>query len=188
MRLHFGCGRQLGLQARDDGVDALQRQNHIAAPVEEKIDLRVPAAGDRRDFLEAGDAVDGFLERPGDRHQHLVNRHHAVVYANNDAREIRVGKNRHGNTEGEIRANQRECHCQEQNRARQLLEPRCGWLPSIAPRIRHFRPKLHGHLLLALLGGFRVSSLMVFFFCALLISGFFFFRGGSFDFDLGVVR
>ena len=40
MRLNFGRGREFRLQLRNDGIDALQRQNHVGVPVEEKIDLR----------------------------------------------------------------------------------------------------------------------------------------------------
>ena len=51
MRLNLGRRRQFRLQASDDGIDALQRQNHVARPVKEKIDLRGTAAGNRLNFL-----------------------------------------------------------------------------------------------------------------------------------------
>ena len=106
--LYFSCWRQLRLQAGDDGVDALQRQNHVAAPVEEKIDLGGTAAGDGLNFLQTWDAVDGFLERARDDHEHLVDGHHAVVDADNHAGKIGVGKNGHRDGEREIGADEHQ--------------------------------------------------------------------------------
>ncbi len=96
------------MQAGNDGVDALQRENHVAIPVKEKIDFGGTTAGDGLDFLQAGDAVDGFLERTRDDHEHLVDRHNAVVDADDDAREVGVREDRDRNGEGKIRAHEHE--------------------------------------------------------------------------------
>src|SRR5205823_13451597 len=148
------------------------------APVEEKVDLRFSAAGDRRDFLKAGDTVDSFFERSGDGHEHLVNRHDSVIDADDDARKIRVGENRDGNAKGKISAYQRERYDQEQQWPRQPVEPRHIRFVRIT-RERRFRPKLHGSLLLALLAGFRFRGLVVLLVFARLVSRFFLLRTRS---------
>src|SRR5262249_49331626 len=53
-------------------------------------------------------------------------RHHAVVHADHDAREIGVRKNRNGNAERQIAADQREANDQEKNRAGDFVKPE-GW-------------------------------------------------------------
>ena len=55
--------RQRGLDARQRGVDQLQRQRHVDAPVEVQIDFRRAAAGDRVHILQARNAIDRFLDR-----------------------------------------------------------------------------------------------------------------------------
>ena len=104
----LGCRRQFRLQAGDDGVDALQRQDHVARPVEEKIDLRRAAAGDGLNFLQAGNTVDGFFDGTRDDYQHLVDGHHTVVNANDDARKVGVWENRNRNGEREVPANEHQ--------------------------------------------------------------------------------
>src|SRR5439155_6999412 len=115
VRLDLGARRQFRLQTGHDGVDTLERQNHVARPVEKKIDLRGTAAGDGLNFLQTGNAVDGFFDGARDDHQHLVDGHHTVVDANDDARKIRIGKDRNGNGEGEVSADQHQSNNQEQN-------------------------------------------------------------------------
>src|SRR5215469_17948437 len=140
MRLYFGGGRKFRLHAGDDRVHALQRKNHVAAPVKEQIDLGIASAGDRSDFLKARYAVYGFFERPRDGHEHLVNRHDAVVNANDDARKIRVGKNGDRDAESKISANKRKRDDQEKNGSREAMEPRHGLFLGFALWTQRFRP------------------------------------------------
>jgi len=106
MRLHFGRGRQFGLQPRHDGVHTLQREDHIAAPVEEEIDLGRAAAGNRLNFLQTRHAVDGFFEMTRDSDEHLVDGHDSVINADDDAGKIGIRENGNRNRESEISADQ----------------------------------------------------------------------------------
>ena len=96
--------RQLRLDARQRGVDALQRLEHVHLPREEQIDLGRPAAGDRPHALESLHAVDRFLDRTRDGHLHLIDRRDAVVDADDDAREVDFGKHRDRNRRRQIDA------------------------------------------------------------------------------------
>ena len=109
-------GRQTALDARDRGVDQLQRLQHVDVPVEEQVDLRGSAAGHRSDVLEPGDGPDRLLDRPRDGDLHLLDRHHAVVDADDDAREI--GRRKHGHREAQrfIDADDRQHADQEDDR------------------------------------------------------------------------
>ena len=61
VRVNFCGWREFALQTRDESIDALKREDHVAVPVEEEIDFGGAAAGDGLDFLQAGNAIDGFL-------------------------------------------------------------------------------------------------------------------------------
>ena len=86
--------RQLGLDARNRGVDTLQRLEHVDLPREEQIDFHSAAAGDRPHDLEALHGVDRLFDLARDRHLHLVDRRDAVVDADDDSGEVDFGKNR----------------------------------------------------------------------------------------------
>ena len=58
--------------------------------------------------MQAWNAVDGFFDGARDDHQHLVDGHHAVVDANDDAGKIGIRKNRNGNGEGEVSADEHQ--------------------------------------------------------------------------------
>lgn len=126
MGFEGGGGRQLALHLGHGGVDQLQGGDHIDLPVEVEVNFGRAAAGDGGDLLQAGNAVDGFLERAGDGDHHLVNRHHAVVHADDNAGEIGLGEDGDGEGEGEIAADQGEGDDEENQRARQGLYPGSG--------------------------------------------------------------
>jgi hypothetical protein len=50
--------------------------------------------------LEAWDAIHSFFDGTCDGDQHLVDGHHAVVHADDDARKIRVREDGDGNRKG----------------------------------------------------------------------------------------
>ena len=64
-----------------------------------------------RTSLQPGNAVHRFFDRPRDRHQHLVDGHHAVVDPDQMRGKVRRGKHRDGNGERQIDAQQ----CQRQD-------------------------------------------------------------------------
>ena len=66
--------------------------------------------------LQSLHAVDGFFQRAGNRHHHLVDRHHAVVNADDHAREIRGREHRHGNGECQVAAHECQGQNEEDNR------------------------------------------------------------------------
>ena len=88
MRLDDGCRRQLGANAGERRVHQLQRGDHVHVPVEEKIDFSRAAAGDGAHLLQSGHAVDRLFDGTRDGDHHLVDRHHAVVDADDNARKI----------------------------------------------------------------------------------------------------
>src|SRR5256885_12983517 len=143
----FCAGRKFGLQARDDGIHALKRENHVRIPVEEQIDFCGTAAGDGLYGLEARDAIDGFFDGARNRDEHLIDRHHAVVHAYHDAGKIGRRKNGNGHREGMIATNDSEADDQEEYRPGELLEPR-----EIVPRgwalLRGTREERHARLVL----------------------------------------
>ena len=118
MCFHLRGGWKLGLQASHNRIDSLQGQNHVGIPIEEKIDFGGAAAGDGLNLQQTRHTVDGFFDRAGDHHQHLVDGHDAVVHANDDAGEIRVWKNGDGDRQCQISAHQGQADDQKQNRAR----------------------------------------------------------------------
>jgi hypothetical protein len=59
-----------------------------------------------------------------DHDQHLVDRHDAVVHADDHAREIGVWEDRNGDAESEVAANQREADDQEEYGTRDSLKPK----------------------------------------------------------------
>ncbi len=106
MGFDLRAGGQLRLQAGNNRIHSLQRQDHVGAPVEEQIHFGGTAAGDGLHPAEPGDAVDRFFDGLGDRNEHLVDGHDAVVNANDDAREIRAWKDRHWNLDRQIDSDQ----------------------------------------------------------------------------------
>ncbi len=112
------------MQARDDRIHALKRENHVRIPVEEQIDFRRTAASDGLYGLEARDAIDGFFDRARDGDEHLVDGHDAVVHAYHDAGKIGRRKNGNGHREGAIATNDSEADNQEEYGPREPLEPR----------------------------------------------------------------
>ena len=186
MGLNLGRWWQFRLHAGNHGVDTLQRQNHVAVPVEEEIDLRGTAAGDRLHLSQARDTVDGFLQWTRDDHQHLVDGHHSVVNADDNARKIRVREDCHWNGEGQIRADEHEADDQKQNGAREPLEPGRIALAGRTHYARRIRRKVHARLILVLGIGFRgIAGLIRF---GGRVSRLFFRRGLCFDLDLRVIR
>ena len=106
VRFYLGRRRKVCLQTSDDGVHALESQNHVRVPTEEEIHLGGTTAGDGGNLLQAGNAVDCFFNRTGDGDQHLVDGHDPVVHSHHDAGEIGVRKNSHGNAESKISADE----------------------------------------------------------------------------------
>src|SRR5262249_37034469 len=104
--------RQRALHPRQGCIHQLQRAVHVHVPLEEEVDFGGAAAGDRPQVIEPLHRIDGFLKRPRDRDQHLVDRHHAIIHAHYDAREIRFWKNCHRNRERQERTyrDQRQDH------------------------------------------------------------------------------
>src|SRR6266478_3401956 len=144
VRFEFRGSGKFGLHARDDGVHALQGLHHVHAPIEEKIDFRGAAAGDGKNALQARNIVYRFLNGTGNRNQHLVDGHDAVVNANDDAGKIGGGQNRNRNAERQIAADQRQADDQKKNRLGNFLEPLqlfcCGFcLRRRDGRLRHLR-------------------------------------------------
>ena len=76
-----------------------------------------------RTFSRPWHAVDGLFHRARDRDHHLIDRHHAVIDADHDAGKIRGRKNRDGNIEGLIAADQRDHNNEENYRRGVLREP-----------------------------------------------------------------
>ena len=87
--------------------------NHVHVPVEEQIDFRRAAAGDGAHRCKPGNAVDRFFDRTRDGDHHLVDRHHAVIDADDDAREIGRRENRDRNGERQICSSDRQDENQE---------------------------------------------------------------------------
>src|SRR5205807_7877737 len=119
--------------------------------------LRGTAAGDRLHLSQARDTVDGFLQWTRDDHQHLVDGHHSVVNADDNARKIRVREDCHWNGEGQIRADEHEADDQKQNGAREPLEPGRIALAGRTHYARRIRRKVHARLILALVTGFAAT-------------------------------
>src|SRR6516164_4054257 len=115
MGFDLGARGKFGLEAGDNGVDALQRKDHVGLPVEEEIDFSRTAARNGDDFLQAGNTVYSFFERAGNRDQHLIDRHDTVVDSDEDAWKVGVRKNGDRDAEGEISTNERKADGQEQN-------------------------------------------------------------------------
>src|SRR5262249_30209856 len=58
-------------------------------------------------------AADGSLDWAGDSHEHLIDRHHAVVDADDDARKVSGRENGNWNTEKKISADKRQRNDEE---------------------------------------------------------------------------
>ena len=102
------CRRETALNARDGRIDHLQRLQHVDVPVEEEVDLGRAAAADRSDVFKAGHDPNRFLDRPGDRDLHLLDRHHAVLDADDDPRKVRRRENGNGQRQRFVNADRRE--------------------------------------------------------------------------------
>ena len=98
------------MKARDDRVDALERENHVRLPIEEEIDFGGASAGDGLHSLQSGYAVDGFFDGAGDRYEHLVDRHYAIVDADDNAGKIGFRKDGNGHSQRTIAADRGEAH------------------------------------------------------------------------------
>jgi hypothetical protein len=118
--------RQRALNAGDGRVDHEQRLLHVHAPIERQIDFRGAAAGGGAHILKAGNAVERFFQRTGDGDFHLIDRHHAVIDADDDAREIRRGENGNGDGESFVNAGRRQHQHQKNNGFRVPGEPIVG--------------------------------------------------------------
>ena len=118
IRFQFGGGGKFRLHPCHYGVHTLQRQHHVTVPIEKQIDFSGSATGNGKNALQARDIIHRFFDWSGDRHQHLVDGHDAVVHADHDAWEIGVRKNGNGNAERQITADQRQADNQKKNRAR----------------------------------------------------------------------
>src|SRR5262249_10704071 len=177
VRFNFRGGGKFGLQTSDDGVDALEGENHVGLPVEEEVHFGRPAARDGLYALQAWDAVDGFFDGARDGDEHLVDGHDAVVDPDGDARKIGFGENGNGHRQRAISADCSEADNQEKNWAREAVKPRDVWGPARRIRMAGRRRERHRVLFLACrrFGWGR---------------GGFFFLGSawSFDFNLRLIR
>ena len=88
-------GGRLLCDSRHRRIDILKRLDHVDVPVEEQVDFGRSAARNGTNLLNSGNAIDRLFDRPRDGHFHLLDRHYAVVHADDDARKIRGWK--HGN-------------------------------------------------------------------------------------------
>src|SRR5262249_21199359 len=77
----------------------------------------------RTNVFQTRNAVDALLERPGDGHFHLLDRHDAVIDANDDSREIRRRKDCNRNAQRFINANNRQDEDQKNDRLRETRKP-----------------------------------------------------------------
>ena len=116
-------GGEFRLHPRNCGVDILQSLEHVHVPAEVKIHLRRPPTGDGAHCEQSGHAVDGFLDGTGYGDRHLVDGHDAVVDRDQHARKIRGREDRHGDGEGEIRAQQTESQDEKDDRPGVLGDP-----------------------------------------------------------------
>src|SRR5262249_18361594 len=112
-RINFRCGRQHRLDSYQRRIDLLQGEHHVNIPVEEQVDLSRAAAGNRAHRDQPRDAVDGFFDGTRDGDNHLVNRHDAVVDADDDAGKINLREHRDWNFECQIAAHDGESNDQE---------------------------------------------------------------------------
>src|SRR6202789_2347584 len=118
------CGwRKLGLQPGNHGIHALQRQHHVAVPIEKEIHVRRTAARGGYHPPQPRHHIYCFFDRARDGHEHLIDRGNAVVYSDDDARKIRLRKDGDWDSECEIRSHQRQAHDQKQDWTRQPLKP-----------------------------------------------------------------
>ncbi len=117
------CRRQFLLRLAERCIHQLQRLHHIHVPVEEQAHFGRAAAGCGANGFEAGHGVHRVLNGAGDRHLHLLHRHHAVIDADHDTRKVSLGKNGDGYLEGEIDACQREQAGEEKDGSRGPGQP-----------------------------------------------------------------
>ena len=123
MRFDVHGGRQGALHGRHGGVDPLEGLEHVHVPIEVQINFGGAAAGDGLNRLQSLHAVDGFLQRAGDGHHHLVDGHDAVIDSDDHAREIGGGKHRDGNGERQVAADERQRENEKDDRFRVAYKP-----------------------------------------------------------------
>ena len=124
-----GRRRKLRLNAGNGCIDVLQGLEHVHVPAEIEIDFRRAAAGNGAYGQQPGNAIDRFFERARDGDHHLIDRHHAVVHADQYPREVGLGKYGDWDGEGEISSQQSERQDQEDDGARVLRTPNRGGGP-----------------------------------------------------------
>src|SRR5262249_13563243 len=76
------------LDTRHRSVDVLEGFDHVHAPVEEEIDGRRTSACHGPNLTQTRDTVNRLLNRARYRDFHLLDRHDAVFYTNDDARKV----------------------------------------------------------------------------------------------------
>src|ERR1019366_2338547 len=105
-------GRYRRLDARHSRVHQFQGAEHVHFPIEEQVDFGRTAAGDGPNAVQPLHGVEGFLDGPRYRDQHLVDGHDAVIHADDHARKIGGRKDRHRDGERQVGPDryQRENH------------------------------------------------------------------------------
>src|SRR5450631_246818 len=109
---HFHCRGQRLLHLAQRSIHQLQFLVHVLVPVEEETDLGLPPAGGGTYGKKSRHGVHRVFNGLGNGDLHLLERHDAVVNADDDAWKIRLWKNRDGHLESKVDARQGE-HCGE---------------------------------------------------------------------------
>jgi hypothetical protein len=102
----LGRGRQGLLDLAQRRIHQLQLLEHVLVPVEEEADFRRAAAGDGAHGNQARHGVDRVFDGLGDGDLHLLDRHHAVVDADDHAGKVSWRKDGDRHLEGKVDA----CH------------------------------------------------------------------------------
>ena len=118
-----GGGGQRLLHLGERRIDELQRAEHVHVPVEEEADLGRSAAGGGAHGQQAGNAVDGVFDGLGDGDLHLLDRHDAVVDADDDARKVGLGKDGDRHLKGGVDAGEGEDDEEEEDGLGGAREP-----------------------------------------------------------------
>src|SRR5262249_54079742 len=113
----LGGRRQCLFYPGQGRVNQLQRVEHVYVPVEEEAYFRRAAAGDRTDRLQARNAVDRLFDRSSNRDLHLLDRHYAVIDADDDSWKVRLWEDGDGHLKGEIDAGKRQGYGEEIDRS-----------------------------------------------------------------------
>ncbi len=117
-----GCGKFL-LDARQGRIDQLQRLEHIGRPVKKQADFGGAAAGGGTHGDEPGYRVHRGLNGFGDGDFHLLDRHDAVIDADDDAREIGFGEDGDRHLQRGPGAGNRKRDDKEEDRSRGPRQP-----------------------------------------------------------------